>query len=204
MATIRSLKDCAVQSAASAEVLLDAAAYALDNIPGFPDECPAEHRAQLDEGWLLRYSQLHKTVEYGKFGETWVPLSEVKGDAKPIEVQNIGPAYAMSFTQHEVGRMGDTHGASFKALIVQWRAKFSTYKSNRYKDLANGAKEVLRERNGEPKRSRKPTKDWAVWAIEDWLPMLTERFKSAKARGDATADASKLDKVKAAAAAALK
>ena len=197
---IRSLKDCAVQSARSSDALRSAAIYALDNIPSFPEECPKEHRAELNAGWLLHYTSTHEPVVYGKFGESWAP---VKGDAKPAETVKVDAAYAMSFSTHEFGRMADTHGASFKDVIGAVRKDYQTYESNRFGDLKRAAVKEDKKRRGEV-QTRKPTKEWGVWVKEDWLPDLTARFKTAQSRGDKSADAAVLDKIRAAVSAALK
>jgi hypothetical protein len=199
-APIRSLKDCALRSAGSADALLSSAQYALDNIPGFPEECPKEHRAELNTGWLLHYTATHEPVVYGKFGESWAP---VKGDAKSAETVKVDATYAMSFTTHEFGRMADTHGASFKDVIGAVRKDYQTYESNRFGDLKRAAAKEDKRRRGVV-QTRTPTKEWGVWVKEDWLPDLTARFKTAQSRGDKSADSAMLDKIRAAVTAALK
>lgn len=200
--TIRSLKDCAMQSAASAEVLINAAQYALDNIPGFPEDCPKEHRAELRSGWLLRFVQNNPAKRYARVGETWVLAESLTGDAKPAETVDIDANVAMSYSTHEVGKMADTHGASYKAIIAGLREKFSTYDSNRFGDLKRAAKRIVDEKNGGRKRTQ--SADWIVWLKDDWLPMVSSRCKTASGRGDTTADQKVADKVRAAVLAALK
>lgn len=201
-ATIRSLKDCAVQSAASAEILITAAQYALDNIPGFPEDCPKEHRAELRSGWLLRYVQNNPAVRYARVGDTWVPAESLKGDAKPAETVDMDANVAMSYTTHEVGRMAESHGASYKGIVNGVRKAFSTYDSNRFGDLKRAAKKLLDAKNGGRKRTQ--SADWIVWLKDDWLPMVSARCKTASARGDTTADQKVADKIRAAVLAALK
>jgi len=198
---IRSLKDCALQSARSSDTLRSAAIYALDNIPSFPEECPKEHRAELNAGWLLHYTATHEGVEYGRFGENWLPTAGTTG--KPAETKKVDATYAMSFTTHEFGRMAETHGPSFKGVIAQIRKDYQTYESNRFSDLKRAAVKEDKARKGET-QTRKPTKEWGVWVKEDWLPDLTARFKTAQQRGDKSADAAVLEKVRAAVVAALK
>lgn len=201
-ATIRSLKDCAIQSAMSAETLINAAQYAMSNIPGFPESCPDEHRAELREGWLIRFVQNNPTRKYARVGDAWALAESLPADAKTVETADIDAAVAMSYTTHEVGRMAETRGASYKAVITGLRKEFQTYDSNRFNDLKRGAKKILAAKNGGA--TRKPSKDWALWLTEDWLPEMTARCKTSAARQDPTADQRVADKVRAAVLAALK
>lgn len=199
---IRSLKDCAMQSAASAEVLINAAQYALDHIPGFPEECPKEHRAELRSGWLMRYVQKHQAQTYARIGDTWVLAESLSGDAKPSETVKIDAEVAMAYTTHEIGKMAETHGASYKAIITGLRGKFSTYDSNRFGDLQREARRIVSEKIGG--RKRKASDEWAVWIEKTWLPQMTARCKTSVGRGDPTADQKVADRIKVAVLAALK
>jgi hypothetical protein len=181
--SIKSVKQCGYESARNLDSAEKQAQFAIDNIAGFPAECPDESRAELNSGFLLRFHENNPPIEYGVVDGNYVPVSELSN--RPAEVVSIGIDYAMSFTTHAFGRMGETHSPQLKAIVKGWRDRGSDYCSTCYKGLVNTAKRLL---NKGKTRERGQTADFAVWLSKDWMDNGDTRCRNASKRGDPTAD----------------
>lgn len=167
---IKSLKNCAYNSAVGGETITNSAQYAIDHIAGFPDDCPKEARAELDSGWLLRFNENNPPKEYLVGGERKV----------------IGVDFAMSFSTYEFGKLAETHGPEVKGIVKEWRDNASTYCSNKFGELVRSAKKLMA--GGERKRGvTLAFGDW-VTADKGWLDSADTRCRNAAKRGDPTAD----------------
>lgn len=183
--TIKSVKQCGYESARNLDSAESQARYAMDNIAGFPNECPDETRAELNSGFLLRFHENNPPIKYGVVDGNYIPLSELK--AEPAETVEIGIDYAMSFTTHAFGRMNETHSPQLKAIVKDWRDRGSDYCSTCFKGLVNTAKRIL---NKGKSRERAQTADFANWVTADkgMIDTAETRCRNAAKRGDPTAD----------------
>jgi hypothetical protein len=181
--SIKSVKQCGYESARNLDSAEKQAQFAIDNIAGFPAECPDESRAELNSGFLLRFHENNPPIEYGVVDGNYIPVSELSD--RPAEVVSIGVDYAMSFTTHAFGRMNETHSPQLKGLVKDWRDRGSDYCSTCYKGLVNTAKRLL---NKGKTRERAQTADFAEWLVKDWLDNGDTRCRNAAKRGDPTAD----------------
>jgi hypothetical protein len=64
MATIKSHKDAAYQAAKANDALQDAAKFVFDHCPTVLDGMPDDVKADLNDGWMLRYSEKHPEQIY--------------------------------------------------------------------------------------------------------------------------------------------
>jgi len=172
---IKTYRDAAYSAALATDTVVDSARFVYEKCPTFLDGAPDEVVEELDEGFMLRYSETHKPKTFSRIDGNLVENS--KGKEK-IEVSIF---YAMSFTPQAFGALR-SEDPQLHALIKVWRDAWSKYRSNRHGDLK---REVRRLIDGPQTRS--PTKAFSE-VVNDVLDNLVTRCKNSKARGDETAN----------------
>lgn len=181
----KSLKDAAYQAARSIEGVESSARFVLSVCPTFSTEQPQEVMDQLDEGWILRHSELNPAKVYflTSDGRNWVLPSDGVVPEKAAK-KEIGVHFAMSFTPQAFGTLKNSDPALYQ-ILLPIRTAVSKYKSNRKGDLLRQIRKIEREQSGEVLRN--PTKAFSEFC-SDTLGNLVVRCKNAKARGDDTAN----------------
>lgn len=185
MTTFTSLKDLGYQQAKTGDALEGQAQYALNSIVGFPEDVPAEARAELYEGYRLRYNDNNPPITYAVIDGHYVLATEEHKKSKKVEKIEVGVAYAFAYSSQEFGKLVDTNPA-LHGLVKKWRSDVSDYCSNRLGDLKSKAKKILKK--GQP--SSRTTLDF----VQSMTNVFTAQEKSVKvkqAKGDATADPAK-------------
>jgi hypothetical protein len=171
MVSVASFKDAAYQSALSGERAESIARWVLKECPTFMDDVPKEIKAQLDEGWALRWQEKNPAQRYTT---DWVPSD--KGNI------DVTLAYCMSYSQQAFGQLKNEDPVKH-GIIKAIRDKFNKYKKNRLDDLKVAVRRVLNE--GATK-TKTPTKGFDEY-LKDTFDSIKARCKTAKARGDETA-----------------
>lgn len=172
-----SIKDASYQSCISAEKGIAIGKYILTQCPTFLDSMSDEIKAEIESGQMLRFHE-NNPPQYYKDG---VPCESTTKGAIKVDINVV-----MSFSQQEFGRFKNEDPVKH-GIHKTWRDSWSTYKSNRMKDLKKYVRDAKDLLEGKTK-ARSATKDFAVWLKEDLVPMVKARAKTAKARGDATVD----------------
>ena len=187
-----SLKDSAFQQAGAHQTLESVARYALEKIKDFPKEVPTEAKDSLYEGYRMKFNMLQPAVIYAVINSHYVIATpdHVKNDK--VEKVEIGVPYAYSYSAQEFGKLANTNPA-LHALIKEIREKTATYCSNRLGDLKRAANKIL---NNGKDRNRGVNKDFAEF-VEAWFKdSAPDRLKSAKNRGDSSADEKRFNEAK--------
>jgi hypothetical protein len=181
----KSLKDAAYQAARSIEGIEASARYVLKQCPTFSTEQSEEVMEQLNEGWLLRHSELNppKTFFLTSDGKNWVLPSDGVVPEKAAK-KEVGVHFAMSFTPQAFGTLKTADYALYQ-ILLPIRTAWSKYKSNRKGDLLRQIKKIERDESGEV--IRHPTKAFEDY-LADTLSTMITRCKNAKSRGDDTAN----------------
>ena len=185
MTTFTSLKDLGYQQAKTGDALEGQAQYALDNIVGFPEDVSAEARAELYEGYRLRFNDNNPPTTYAVIDGHYVLATEEHKKSKKVEKIEVGVAYAFAYSSQEFGKLVDTNPA-LHGLVKKWRSDVSDYCSNRLGDLKSKAKKILKK----GQTSSRTTLDF----VQSMTNVFTAQEKSVKvkqAKGDATADPAK-------------
>jgi hypothetical protein len=188
----KSIRDMAYNHAVIDDSLKAHAQFAMDNFANFPEETSTEERAEFYEGCMVRYNEIHPTVQYARIDGNWLPLKSLSKDAKPQEIAEWNGAFALTgFSQQAFGSLKNEDSAKH-AILKPLRDAASKYASGKLKSLEKKAKEIIREKSGESK-TRDATKafDEVVKAAHDGLK---DRCKNAKSRGDVSADEDKYRK----------
>ncbi len=170
--TIKSFKDAGYQAALSSERVASIAQFVIEQCPGFLDEVPKEIKAQLDEGFALRWQEINKAVKYTA---DWVPSE--KGSIE------VSLAYCLSYSQQAFGQLKNEEPVKH-GIIKAVRDAFSKYRSNRLADLKTAVRRVLNEGKNHTRPQAKPFLDY----MSDVFDAMKARCKTAKARGDEAAD----------------
>ena len=190
--SFKSISDFGYSVAKQGDAVRAAGAWALDNLKGFPEDILSEDRAELNEGFRKRASELPKyeAVEYAVVDGNYIPVSQLSGEL-PKERYIVSVASAFSYTQQQFGAMKSENPQLY--LIVQdVRNRVNKYCSNCLSDLKAAARKVLKERNPETS-TRAATKSFAEF-VESTLDTMKQRCKTAEARGnDPTANMKALD-----------
>lgn len=187
-----SLKDSAYQQAGAHQTLESVARYALSQIKDFPKEVPTEAKDSLYEGYRMKFNVLQPAVMYAVINGHYVRASIEHCANDKIEKIEIGVPYAYSYSAQEFGKLANTNPA-LHALIKEIREKTSTYCSNRLGDLKRAANKILNEGR---ERNRGVNKDFSEF-VEAWFKdTAPDRLKSAKNRGDSSADEKRFNEAK--------
>lgn len=180
MATIKSHKDAAYQAAKANDSLSEAARFVFEKCPTILDGIPDDVLADLNEGWMLRYSEKHPEQVYIRVdGNLVLPTGKVPEKAEKVGVSIYS---AMSYSQQMFGQLKNTDPA-LHGVIKTVRDAWSKYRKNRQTDLLRAVRELV---NG-GKRDRAVTDDFAVYIVKH-LENAVTRCKNAAARGDTSAD----------------
>lgn len=175
-ATVASFKDAGYQSAVSGERTAAIARFVFERCPTFLDEVPKEIKAELEEGFALRWQEINPAVKYTT---DWVPSD--KGNTE------ITLAFALSYSQQAFGQMKNDDPVKH-SVIKQVRDAFNKYKSNRLADLRTAVRRVANEGKT---TTRQQAKQFVAW-LDDTFDTMKARCKTATARGDADANEVKL------------
>ena len=173
---ILSFKDAGYQSALSSERTASIARFVYDKCPTFLDEVPKEIKAELEEGFALRWQEVNPAVKYTT-------------DYVPSETGNVEVtlAFCLSYSQQAFGQMKNEDPVKH-SIIKQVRDAFSKYKSNRMADLKTAVRRIANE--GKTK-TREQAKSFDKY-VEDIFDNMKARCKTATARNDDTANEVKL------------
>ena len=174
--TVQSFKDAAYQSALSGERTASIARYVLDNCPNFLNDVPKEIKAQLDEGFALRWQEINPAKKY--------TVDYVPSDTGNIE---ISLAFCLSYSQQAFGQMKNEDPVKH-SLIKDVRDRFNKYRSNRLNDLKTAVRRIVNEGKTSTRQQAKLYDKW----LEDTFDTMKARAKTATARGDDTANEVKL------------
>ena len=167
---VKSFKDAAILSATISERMATVAQFIVTNCPTFLDDVPKEVKAELTEGWAVRWQELNPATE---FSPEWIPKKS-GGFIATL-------AFAMSYSQQAFGQLKNEDPVKH-GVIKDIRDKFNKYCSNRMKDL----KKAVRDLNPET-RTRTQSDNFATY-IEKTMDNIKTRCKNAVARDDATAN----------------
>ena len=153
-----------------------AAQYAVDKGVS-SDKVSDEQKAELSDGFRLRFNSNNPAKAYSKEGEdVYVPME--KGTI------GIGIDVAMSYTTHAFGQLKGTR-PNFHGIIKAWRDGFSTYASQKLGRLIAAIKAIEDENAGVAK-TRAPNALFEVW-VKKVLDGIKTRNKNARSKGDTTA-----------------
>ena len=182
-----SLRDLAYNQAKAGDTVIDQARLAIDSIAGFPNDVPSEAKAELYDGYQLRFNENQPPKLYAVVSGHYVLATPEHEKNKKVEKVEIGVAFAFSFTSQEFGKLKGTNPA-LHGIVAQVRSKFSDYASNKLNDLKKAAKKILDEKEG--KTTQRQTLDF----VESMTKIFSAQEKSVKVkqdRGDTTANAVK-------------
>jgi hypothetical protein len=187
-----SLKDSAFQQAGAYQTLESVARYAMAQIKDFPKEVSTEAKDQLYEGYRMKFNALQPALMYAVINGHYVRASIEHCANDKVEKVEIGVPYAYSYSAQEFGKLANTNPA-LHAIVKEIREKCSTYCSNRLGDLKRAANKIL---NQGKERQRTANKDFAEF-VEAWFKdTAPDRLKSAKNRGDTSADDKRFNEAK--------
>ncbi len=168
---VSSFKDAGYQSARSSETMANIAKWILEHNPAFLDSPSDEEKAQLREGWALRWQELNPATRYNA---EWVPTKDGGNEATL--------AYCLSYSQQAFGQLKNEYPVQH-GVIKQIRDSFNKYCSNRMGDLRTAIRRVANE----DKTNTRPQAKQFDEFLKDMFDTVKARCKTAQARSDATA-----------------
>ena len=183
----KSLSDFAFAHAGLTGKVQAMARYAIDNIAGFPAECPDESKAELKAGYMKKWGVDHPPVMFINVGgnylaQTSIDTTKLTGEH---ERRTISAEYLMNITTHEYGVMGRDDPA-WRAIVEKYREAMKDYATNRYNDLLKAAKSLIAESNPSAKRTR--TIVAFTESVKKAFDQLEGSVKVKAKDGDATAN----------------
>lgn len=172
---LKSAKDAAYSAAKASDTVADSAKFLYALCPTFLDSIPEEISTEIDEGLMLRMSEIKPAKVYSRIDGNLV--ESAKGKDK-VEVTVF---YAMSFTPQAFGALRN-EDPMLHGIIKTWRDAWSKYRSNRLGDIKREIKRLI-----DGPRTRSVTKTFVEY-VADTLDTMVTRGKNAKARGDESVD----------------
>jgi hypothetical protein len=167
--SVSSFKDAAYKSALTGETLETIARWVNEKCPSFVDEVPAEIKAELRDGFGLRWQELNPAKCFDS--TSWIPKES--GDTL------VTLAYCLSYSQQAFGQLKADHPVQH-GVIKKIRDDFNKYVSNKLADLKRAVRKVQAE--GQP-RERVQAKLFMAY-LNDTFTQMKARCKTAKARSD--------------------
>lgn len=190
-----SIKDAGFQQAGAYQTTENIARYVVSQDASFPETVSDEVRDALYEGYRLKFAQLEPAKTYAVINDHYVLATPEHESSASVEKISIGVEYGYSFSQQEFGKLKNTKPA-LHALIKDVREKTQNYCSNRLGDLKRTAKKILALQKGETVGTRSANKDFAEF-VDTWFNDLAlTKLKTAKSRGDSTADEKRFNAAK--------
>jgi hypothetical protein len=186
MSQFNSIKDFGYQQAGTLDTSTSQAQWAIDHLVGFPESITDEDKAQLSEGYKLRFNENNPAVTYAVINGHYVLPDADQLKSKKVEKIEIGVEYAFSFSSQEFGKLKNTNPA-LHAVVHTWRKRMSTYQSNAINDLIAKAKKILKPAGSTTRQS--------LTFVESMTKTFEAQAKSVKVKqirgSDTTADAVK-------------
>ena len=185
------LVDLGYAQAGAGDVLTSHAQSAIAHIVGFPDDVPDEARADLYTGYRKRWDANHPAVLYAVIDGNYVLATAEMEKNKKIEKIEIGMPHIFGYSQQEFGKLSTSQPALY-AVMKPIRAQITDYCSGALADLKGKARKILKKENPTP---RAPNLDFSEWLMDKEkgiIPEMIAKCKTAKKRGDATADEARL------------
>jgi len=186
MSQFTSIKDFAYQQAGTMDTSTSQAQWAIDHLVGFPEDISDEDKAQLGEGYKLRFNENNPAVTYAVINGHYVLPDADQLKSKKVEKVEIGVEYAFSFSSQEFGKLKNTNPA-LHAVVNTWRKRMSTYQSNALSELIRKAKALLKK--------DQPTTRQSLTFVESMTKVFEAQGKSVKVKqvrgSDTTANAVK-------------
>jgi len=195
VAGFSSLQDAGFQQAGAYQTTESVARYVMSQDASFPTEVASEVKDALYNGYKMKFTQLLEPVVYAVVNDHYVLATPEHMKTDNIEKIRIGVDHAYSYSQQEFGKLKNTRPA-LHSLIGKVRDKTSTYCSNRLAELKRVAVRLQKEATGEESKTRTANKNFEEF-VDDWFKDVAEsRLKTAKSRGDATADTKRFTNAK--------
>ena len=120
-------------------------------IPGLgssDDPFTDEIKAELRDGYMLRWNEINPEVTYVAIEGQWVKESEFKGKIPAkAERMTVSVHSAFSYTQQAFGAL-KTEAPQKHAILGEIRTKFNKFVSNCLNDLKRDAKKIYNADNG--------------------------------------------------------
>jgi hypothetical protein len=120
-------------------------------IPGLgssDDPFADEIKAELRDGYMLRWNEINPEVTYVAIEGQWVKESEFKGKIPAkAERMTVNVYSAFSYTQQAFGAL-KTEAPQKHAILGEIRTKFNKFVSNCLNDLKRDAKKIYNADNG--------------------------------------------------------
>ena len=184
---MENLIDLGFAQAGTGDALTAHAETAMRLIVGFPETVTDEARADLYAGYRKRWDANHPAKLFAMIDGNYILATDDMVKNKKIEKIEIGMHHIFSYTQQEFGKLKTTQPALY-AVMNPIRGQINDYCQGALSDLKNKAKKLLRKNSPTP---RAPNLDFIEWLTDKdkgVFSAMQDRCKTAKRRGDSSAN----------------
>jgi len=185
------LVDLGYAQAGAGDALTSHAQTAIAHIVGFPENVPDEARADLYTGYRKRWDANHPATLYAVIDGNYVQATAEMEKNKKVEKVEIGMHNVFSYSQQEFGKLKTTQPA-LHAVMQPIRENIVDYCSGCLSDLKSKARKIIKKENPTPRAPNLDFSDWLMDKEKGIIPEMIAKCKTAKKRGDATADEARL------------
>jgi len=189
---MENLVELGFAQAGTGDALTSHAQTAMSLIVGFPEEISDEARAMLYTGYRKRWDANHPAKLYAVIDGNYVEATADMVKNKKVEKVEIGMHHIFSYTQQEFGKLKVSQPTMY-ALMQPIRSSINDYCQGALADLKNKARKIIKKDNPTPRAPNLDFADWLNDPKKGVIPAMRDKCKTAKGRGDATANEAMLN-----------
>ena len=183
------MRDIGYRQAVTADVSRAIAVVVMSRVPSFPESIPDESKAELVQGYTMRFNEANPATAYVRIGDNYLRVQDITDPEGAKEQVNIGVEFAMSFTQQAFGALknekSDNYNPALHGILKDIRTRVNKYCSNRFNDLVRMAKRIQNEGK---ERTRTQALEFSEYLTKQFDTMQ-DRCKTASVqRNDVSAD----------------
>ena len=183
------MRDIGYRQAVTADVSRAIAVVVMNRVPSFPESIPDESKAELVQGYTMRFNEANPAIAYVRIGDNYLRVQDITDPEGAKEQVNIGVEFAMSFTQQAFGALknekSDNYNPALHGILKDIRTRVNKYCSNRFNDLVRMSKRIQNEGK---ERTRTQALEFSEYLTKQFDTMQ-DRCKTASVqRNDVSAD----------------
>jgi len=182
-----SLADIGYKASVNIDANMNLASQLMAQDSKFPNEVTQETRDALYLGFQRRANEKKGAKHYYADGNTLVPVESLDKAPKGRETITITVDYAMAQNPYEFGKLKESNKALYD-LVKETRVAFQKYASECLSALKSCANKILNDGKPKERKANKNFRETIQFMFDDAKTGLDKKVKTAKDKGDLTAD----------------
>ena len=182
-----SLADIGYKASVNIDANMNLASQLMAQDSKFPNDVTQETRDALYVGFQRRANEKKGAKHYYADGNTLVPVESLDKAPKGRETITITVDFAMAQNPYEFGKLKESNKALYD-LVKETRVAFQKYASECLSALKSCANKILNDGKPKERKANKNFRETIQFMFDDAKTGLDKKVKTAKDKGDLTAD----------------